>query len=168
MLCGAAGGTSDVAPARGVAAALSAAGVSLHVLDRQSPTTAAASPIKTRDVGLGRRILISLPPSYDEQVSRRKTFNAVYVLDARLFSFVVDAARADHAAVVGLKDRQWHPELIVIGLGGQSHGVHPAFSTLFATRCCPWSTVSIRPIGTQAAAQSWRRETLTALPLCVI
>ena len=104
--------------ARGVAAALSSAGVSLHVLDRQSPTSAAASPIKTRDVGLGRRILISLPPSYDEQVSRRKTFNAVYVLDARLFSLVVDGIRADHAAVVGLKDRQWHPELIVVGLGG--------------------------------------------------
>lgn len=71
----------------------------------------------------GRQVLVSVPVSYEEQVLRRKRFNVVYVLDSGpLFSLVTEAARADHAAVQGVKGRQWHPDLIIVGVRVHNRG----------------------------------------------
>ena len=66
----------------------------------------------------GRQVLVSLPPHYENEVSKRNMLDVVYVVDcgAALFSLSVVAGRADYEAFKGAEGRQWHPDVIIVGL----------------------------------------------------
>ena len=66
----------------------------------------------------GRQVLISLPPVYESEVAKRNMLDVLYVVDggAPLFSQCVAQGRADYEAYKGMEGRQWHPDVIVVGL----------------------------------------------------
>ena len=106
----------------GAAAASAAAlGSRRWLCDSQSSSSSSSSSSELHSHSLpGGRVIVSLPPSYAADLRANRPLDVVYVLDGHskglLASVVADAARDDHAAVVGVKGRQWHPSLIVAGI----------------------------------------------------
>lgn len=85
----------------------------------------------------GGQVAVSLPKSYDADVHARRQLDVVYVTERgganhsfysrahpSLFFDVARAATADHAKVEGAAGRQWHPNLIVVGI--RPHSDNPA------------------------------------------
>eukprot|EP00966_Prymnesium_polylepis_P026061 600833-Prymnesium_polylepis.1 len=66
------------------------------------------------DPSTGYTLLVSLPKNY---VSSTDTYDVLFVLDSTSsWELVASAALACHDAVQDKDGRQWHPELIVVGI----------------------------------------------------
>ena len=78
---------------------------------------ATTTPLHTDEIDVdGRRVLVCTPPNYPAS----KRFDVLYVLDCghRFFAHVADAQRRCAETTRHQVDRQWYPEVIVVGVSG--------------------------------------------------
>lgn len=127
------------------AGCLGARGVVAHADDADGTSTLAArakafKSIKAIPLPMSGnfKVMISLPPDYDAKVEKRVHFNTLYVLDEgwQSFAMTAGAARVAHDSVKGKEGRQWHPELIVVGIasaGAAEAGVEKRLQFLTET-----------------------------------
>lgn len=104
---------------------MQAAILELSASDRAKLKAAAAEPpmmvepklTELLDEAVGITLLVALPPAYDSG-PKSDDFNVVYILDEgdKALSMFAAAAQAAHAALKGKEGRQWHPELICVGV----------------------------------------------------